>query len=525
MRFERVLCLLLAGCALIAVPACAAITAGGVVYEDLNRNELRDAGEPGIPDVRVSNGREITTTDEAGRYRLPVDDDTILFVIKPRGWRTPLDHHNLPVFYYVHRPDGSPDLHYHGVAPTGPLPDSVDFPLYPQDEPDAFHAILFGDTQPRNQQEIDYLAHDVVEELIGTDASFGVTLGDTMFDDLSLFESLNATVALVGIPWHNVVGNHDINFDAHDDHHSNATFERVYGPPYYSFDYGPVHFLVLDDVKWQGEVEDPEAYWGGNYIGGLSGDQLEFIRRDLEMVPEDQLIVLFMHIPLVADWVEEERGQLYRMIENRAFALSISAHYHTHEHVFITDEDGWRGPAPHHHVINVTTCGSWWSGAPDEEGIPHTTMRDGAPNGYTIIRFDGSDYVIDFKAARRPAGEQMHIWTPEPVRPGQAEPSEVLANVYNGSERSVVEFRIVAMTDWMPMEMVQRPDPYYAAMKELEPDEGPTDWRALPRATDSPHLWRALLPEGLVAGQYVLEVRETDMWGREHMGRRSLRVE
>ena len=77
-------------------------------------------------------------------------------------------------------------------------------------------AILFADTQPRNQWEIDYIAHDVVEELIGTDAAFGVTLGDIMFDDLSLYPSLNRTIGLIGIPWYNVVGNHDINQDTTD---------------------------------------------------------------------------------------------------------------------------------------------------------------------------------------------------------------------------------------------------------------------------------------------------------------------
>ena len=42
------------------------------------------------------------------------------------------------------------------------LPESVDFPLYPQREPETFKAILFGDPQPRDQQEVDYIAHDVL---------------------------------------------------------------------------------------------------------------------------------------------------------------------------------------------------------------------------------------------------------------------------------------------------------------------------------------------------------------------------
>ena len=127
--------------------------ATGIVYHDANGNQRFDQGEKTLAGIRVSNGSQITQTDARGRYQLPVDNDTIIFVIKPRGWRTPLNKNNNPVFYYIHKPHGSPaGLRYAGVAPTGPLPKSVDFPLYPQEEPDQFRAIMFGDPQPRNQQ-------------------------------------------------------------------------------------------------------------------------------------------------------------------------------------------------------------------------------------------------------------------------------------------------------------------------------------------------------------------------------------
>lgn len=90
---------------------------------------------------------------------------------------------------------------------------------------------MFGDPQPRNQKEVDCIAHDFVEELVGTDASFGVTLGDIVFDGLDLFESQAATIGLIGIPWYNVIGNHDINYDAKNDRTSDETFERNFGPP------------------------------------------------------------------------------------------------------------------------------------------------------------------------------------------------------------------------------------------------------------------------------------------------------
>lgn len=510
---------------LLSIPTTGeARDAQGVVFHDLDANGVRGTAEPGIANVSVSNGREIVRTDKSGRYRIPIDDDTILFVIKPRGWRTPIDENQIPRFYYIHKPAGSPTLEYPGVEPTGALPPSVDFALVPQEEPERFEVVLFGDPQPRDQKEIDYLSHDVVEPLVGSDAAFGVTLGDILFDDLSLFGSINRAISLVGIPWYNVIGNHDINFDAPNDALSDETFERAYGPPYYSFDYGPVHFLVLDDVYWKGKVQDPDEYAGGNYTGGLGPDQLAFVRNDLARIPPAQLVVLFMHIPLIAGWIEPEREELYRMLADRPLVMSVSAHFHYQEHVWITSEDGWPGPAPHHHVIAVTTCGSWWRGLPDEDGIPVTTMRDGAPNGYLTVTFDGTDYDFTFHAARGSSHDQMHVWAPESVPRRQAHLTEFLVNVYNGSERSRVEYRLDGAGPWVAMEQTARPDPFYVEAKERETDDMP-QLETLPNAIPSPHLWRGQLPKGLTPGAHLLEVRTEEADGGTFEAHRAFRVE
>ncbi len=517
--------LLVAATSIALSTSATAATARGHVYLDRNENQLRDAGEPGLGGVGISNGRDIVTTDPDGRYAIDVDDDTIIFVIKPRGFRTPVDEDQLPRFYYIHKPAGSPPLRYPGVAPTGDLPGAIDFPLYPQSEPDRFHALLFGDTQPRNQEEIDHIAHDIIEPLIGSDAALGGTPGGIMYDDLALFGSLNRTVALIGIPWYNVIGNHDLNFDAPDDRLSDETFEATYGPPYYSFDHGPVHFLVLDDVIWKGAVTDPDAYPGGNYIGGLDERQLAFIENDLARVPESQLIVLMMHIPLTGGFDDDLRQRLYRLIEQRPYVLSISAHHHAHEHRFITREDGWRGPEPHHHVITVTTCGSWWAGAPDEEGIPHATMYDGTPNGWMVVSFDGHESTMDYRAARRPADHQMLIWAPEAVASADAARTAFTVNVFNGSQRSRVWYRLGRDGAWMEMERVIQPDPYYLAMKKLEGGETSPPGRRLPKPQDSRHLWRAMLPAEPPAGTHLIEVRTVDMWDREYRDHRVIRIE
>jgi hypothetical protein len=405
--------------------------ATGSVFEDGNRNGRRDPGERGVPSVAVSNGRDVVRTDSNGRYRIPIGEDAILFAVKPSGWATPQTRDRIPLFYYVHKPKGSPPgLAFPGVEPTGPLPESVDFPLARRVERSRFRVILFGDTQTYTLEEVDIFARDIIEELIGADVAFGISLGDVVGDNLSLLDPVNGAVSQIGVPWYNVHGNHDMNLRAESDAHADETWERVYGPTTYAFEYGPVHFIVLDDVIYQGA--NPEGGSPGSYAGGLTPGQLAFIREYLAGVPREHLVVLAMHIPLaLPDTLEvpdnyqvPQRRELFEILSGHPHTFSISAHMHVQYQQFFGPEHGYRASRPHHHLVHATASGSWWLGEPDELGIPHATMRCGAPNGYSIISFDGNRYSVRFKAARRPAGHQMHVVAPrEPPdarrRPGR----------------------------------------------------------------------------------------------------------
>ncbi|MFK7736803.1 MAG: calcineurin-like phosphoesterase C-terminal domain-containing protein [Pirellulaceae bacterium] len=496
-------------------------TATGFVYEDLNSNQNRDDGEPGITGIRVSNGKEIVKTDSSGKYALPVSDDSIVFVIKPSGYKPPTNELNLPQFYYIHKPKGSPkSFRFAGVKPTGPLPDTIDFPLTRSDEPDQFKAILFGDPQPRNVREVEFIEHDVIEQIIAAeahDASFGVTLGDIVFDDLSVMDPLNQAIALIDIPWYNVIGNHDLNMESKTDKLSDETFERHYGPSYYSFEYGPAHFLVLDDVIW--EIEEGERR--GHYHAGLGERQLEFIKNDLKLIPKDQLVVLMMHIPLGQ---VEDRQELYRLIEQRPATVSISAHTHYLEHRFIGNEDGWMGPEKHHHIVNVTVCGSWWRGQPDERGIPHATMSDGGPNGYSIMSFDGNKYSLTLQPAARPANYQMQIYTPEKVTQADLLTTVAVANVFAASEKWSCELR-VGDSEWIPMQRITTLDPNFLAEKKREELLTNKGWRDLPEAHQTPHMYRGMLPIDLPVGSHRIEVKATSPSGQEWQSQRIIRIE
>ncbi|MCA1947853.1 MAG: metallophosphoesterase, partial [Armatimonadetes bacterium] len=167
-------------------------SARGTVFEDANGNGRRDPGERGLGGVAVSNGLDVVRTDSRGRWVLPAWDDAVFFVVKPAGWTSPVRPDGRPTFHYVHKPAGSPQLRFAGVAPTGPLPESIDFPLRRQREPRSFEALVLGDTQTRNLREVDYLARDVVAPLSRQAGrfAFGIVLGDIVFDSLEVTEPL-----------------------------------------------------------------------------------------------------------------------------------------------------------------------------------------------------------------------------------------------------------------------------------------------------------------------------------------------
>lgn len=511
----RKLILLAALLFLVAASAAAETQyAAGVVFHDANRNCVRDRGERGIPGVRVSNSRTIVRTDAAGSYRLPITDDTIIFVIKPRNWMPLVDADNVPRFYYIHKPNGSPQLEYKGVDPTGPLPESVDFPLYPNPEPDRFHAVFIGDTQVGSDKETEYLARDIIAELIGTDAHFAVSLGDIVSDKLSLFEHVAPIMGKMGIPCYYVKGNHDSNYDGtHNYKLVDESFERVFGPSHYSFDYGPVHFITLNN---------PFFTQGTGYHGRLDLEQMAFLRNDLASIPKDQLVVLMMHIPIME---MKDREQIFALLQDHPNTFSIAGHTHKQHHHFLTREDGWKGKEPHHLFVNGTACGSWWTGWPDEVQIPHTTMRDGTPNGYSIVTFDGTSYSIAFKAARRPKDYQMNIYAPHIVDESEAGKTEVFVNVFAGSDRSKVEMRLGDKGDWIKMVRVSMADPAFVSAKELQDAANYSAVRQLPGSGHSDHIWKAFLPSNAEQGVQLLCVRTTDMFGQTYTANAVINVQ
>ena len=500
------------GLLLAAPPVLGQGPVRGVVFADRNGNGVRDPGEPGLPGVEVSNGTAIVLTDAAGGYRLEPDGDAPWFVIKPRGWRPPVNALNLPQFYR-RRPAGA----------TGAATGAFDFPLQESPEPDRFQALVLTDPQPTTEREVGYLAGSIVRGLAGASGAFafGVTLGDLVSDRPDLYPSLNAAIARVGVPWYNVPGNHDLDLGTPDDRHEFAGFEAVYGPSTYAFHYGPALFIALNDVRFLG---------GPRYVGGLRPDQLAFIGNLLRLAPREELVVLLMHIPWfypnpsrVQTFRAADRGRLFALFADRPHVLWLSGHTHYQRNVFHTADDGWTGAQPLHEYNVAAACGGFWGGPPDADGIPVATMADGTPPGYAVLTVDGTAAQTEYRPGRGPADAQIGLYAPRAARARLGYVS-YFANVFNGHEGWTIESRLDDRV-WNRMQRVIEWDPAYAeAYLAQNRDAEPAPGLRLPDPTVCYHLWRAYLPPDLAAGRHRVEIRATDPAGRVFSAARDLTV-
>jgi len=228
------------------------------------------------------------------------------------------------------------------------------------------------------------------------------------------------------------------------------------------------------------------------------------------------MLVLLMHIPIIGT---TDKADLFKLIEDRPYCVSLSGHTHDHRHYFLGAKDGFNGKKKHHHIVNVTVSGSWWSGAKNDNDIPHATMPDGGPNGYSIMNFNKDGYQLDYKAAGSPASEQMRVLIPPSIPTNQAKPQDVWVNVYNGSEKSTVEMSIDGGA-WTKLEKQMKLDPYFVKIAARDANTLPKP--AKPKVCH--HLWYGKLPTDLKPGAHLVRVKTTDRHGRTYQSHRSVRV-
>ncbi|MGY3264353.1 calcineurin-like phosphoesterase C-terminal domain-containing protein [Lysobacter sp. HA35] len=493
------------------------------VYEDGNGNGRRDAGEPGLANMRVSDGVRIVTTSADGRFDLPAEPGRTLFVIKPAGFDAPRRSDGLPLFW-AHAPHPfAPVLRYGGVRDAGTTCPS--FGLRPaKPRRGDLDVLVFADTQPKSKVDVGYYERDIVEPLRRRDgapaADLGLTLGDVVSDDLSLYPDMTAVTTRLGAPWLHVAGNHDVDADAKSDADALLTFRQQFGPDTFAWEEPQADFVILDDV-----ISRPGQKPA--YIGGLRDEQFAFLEHYLPTHDAKRLLVIAVHIPLFPDGGETfrsaDRERLFALLKDVPHVLVLSAHGHVQRQFFHDEKSGWHGASPLHEYNSGAACGAYWSGVKNAAGVPDSTMPDGTPNGTArlIVSRDGS-----YKLSWQPAGvtadsgdltRTMRVHAPRVLRRGAYPAWGVYANVWMGTPDQRTEFRVDG-GDWAPMKRVEQPDPWLLS-ENVRDDEAAKlrGYDRSPEAQASTHLWRGALPTNLAVGSHRIEVRTFDRWqGEQH---------
>lgn len=378
----------------------AAVRIRGVVRGDDGR---------GLAGVGVSDGYDVVATTADGAFELLSRfEHGFVHISSPAGFGIPK------------RPDGTAGL-FRPIRPDARGEMEVRFDLARLEASDDHHAaLMLPDIQTEDAFEMGRFLGETVPDLTGTiealpGEAFGISCGDILFDDLSMYPDYTRGIARTGVPFFQCIGNHDLDFDGASDEASTETFSRHFGPRYYSFDRGQVHYVVLDDVLWH----------GGGYIGYLGYEQLHWLEADLARITPGSPVIVATHIPVLGSRFVRDgerrpgpsvsvnnREILYRLLEPFD-AHIVAGHTHENDHIW--------SQGVHEHVSG-TVCGAWWSG---------DICGDGTPNGYSVYEVEGSRVTWRYKATGHPDDHQMRVYA---RGADPSAPEEVVANVWDADD-------------------------------------------------------------------------------------------
>lgn len=411
----------------LAAAMAASITASadysGRVYVDKNNNGVCDRGEKTLAGVAVSDGLNVVKTGRDGSFTLPGHDGArFIFVTLPSGYKAPGG------FY---RPVD---------AATG-----YDFGLVPQPGTvarDGSHSFIqITDSEIFNTSKHDDWVDVVRDYADVTDAAFIIHTGDICYEN-----GLKTHIGLMnadnmGRQMHYCIGNHDLVKGKYGE----ELYESIYGPVWYSFDVGNVHYVVT-----------PMA--GGDYQPSYrSADVYEWLKNDLANVDPSTPVIGFNH-----DLISFDGDFAYRGADGGSVNLNdhnlkawIYGHWHNNFNLRLNG------------VLTVNTS------SPDKGGIDHSTAA------YRVINVDSKGNVTT--TLRYPyIAPRVTVASPSVTAPVGTVPVAVNAYSSTADTRSVTatllcEGKPVApavtlhrSTDWSWNGTVQVPEAYAGRMLAIK---------------------------------------------------------
>ncbi len=380
------------------IPDKDGMTIKGVVY----------CGDEPVQGAQVSDGVNVTRTDENGWYYLASAKECgHVFVCNPKGYKYPRKA-KYPEFYKTvdtERPSAV---------------EQADFELERDEATD--HTILFlADIQMcgRNEDIRQYEEHAVGD--INTSISnarkqgkdvYVITLGDQSYN--TYWHSYN-----IGIPEihesmnlldpdaiFNCMGNHDNNPKIAGDWAASADYREQWGPTYYSFNIGEIHYVVLDNIEFT------NAECKNTFECNITTSVIKWLRKDLANVSKDTPIVVCMHAPLfyrpqcskpnVPDPTKYRYNygsQFYNSVKGFKDVRVFTGHAHTNYTVSYLNMTEY----------NVGAIGGniWWTGY-FVNG--NSVCTDGSPGGYRVLDTSGKELKTYYKCIGFDNGYQFRCY-------------------------------------------------------------------------------------------------------------------
>ena len=458
-------------CILAAAVSAACLNARNI------KGTVKDTEGNGIAEVVVSDGLNTVVTDSKGRFRMDTDKDSrFVFISTPSG--------------YISSTLGKGNLFYKELNEDV---NRYDFIVEKNSKDDTNHnVIVIADPQISERSELADLekhSKDIVSYAgqMDGDYTFGLCLGDIVGWDHSIYPEYTGIMSNPMFSYRHVIGNHDMTNYGRSFETSMKNYEDFFGPSWYSFNVGKVHYVMLNNNFFIGR----DWY----YIGYITERQLRWLEKDLSYVPEGATVVVGMHIPTTLDKEDREGFSYGRIADDTANkkgiygllepynALILSGHMHTADYEQISGNLA---------EINIAgLCGAWWCGE---------VCIDGSPAGFKVFDMDGNDIRWIYKGCGHPLDYQMKVYDDNPEYPG-----EVVVNVWDYDPAWKVEYFEdgVKICD---MERFKAQDPL---AKELYKDPSSLK-RQWVYAAPTENMFRAKRsPEAK-----TIEVRVTDRFGR-----------
>ena len=300
---------------------------------------------------------------------------------------------------------------------------------------------LVGDPQVDNPVEMGYARRSIYRDLRGRrDLDLCIFLGDLVNDNMSLLPESLSVIDSLPFQSFMVPGNHDR--DVYRGAKSSgsmsrprdlSTWRKLVGYVDTSFVRGNVRFIMMNNVRhaaagmtdYVGGFTEKQKHWLDSVLvtdvargEKMSSGSVDRSRKPSRGKVTPALTILATHIPFSQ---MKGRDSVLALIPEHTRILYVSGHTH-----FVSRDDS----IPE--VIAGATCGSWWRGVKDSDGVPYALQSCGAPRGYFVaeISRDG-DYRLRYRCVGM--DDEVSVWGVRVECEGAVRPED---NIVMGKDES-----------------------------------------------------------------------------------------